>query len=88
VAIGAGITGVWSAGSSYNFGGGSWECEFLLEQGYEVHGIIWRTNIQYRLIDHMYEYPQRGSVVVSTLRRFDHGTMLRRILEEVKNGNL
>ncbi|MCG6136359.1 MAG: GDP-mannose 4,6-dehydratase [Nostoc sp. LLA-1] len=65
---------------------GSYLSEFLLEQGYEVHGIIRRTStFNTDRIDHMYEDPHKEGV-----RLFLHygdltdGTTLRRILEEVK----
>jgi GDPmannose 4,6-dehydratase len=65
---------------------GSYLSEFLLEQGYEVHGIIRRTStFNTDRIDHMYEDPHKQGV-----RLFLHygdltdGTTLRRILEEVK----
>jgi GDPmannose 4,6-dehydratase len=65
---------------------GSYLSEFLLEQGYEVHGIIRRTStFNTDRIDHMYEDPHKQGV-----RLFLHygdlcdGTTLRRILEEIK----
>ena len=65
---------------------GSYLSEFLLQQGYEVHGIIRRTStFNTDRIDHMYEDPHKPGV-----RLFLHygdltdGTTLRRILEEVK----
>ncbi len=65
---------------------GSYLSEFLLEQGYEVHGIIRRTStFNTDRIDHMYEDPHKKGV-----RLFLHygdltdGTTLRRILEDVK----
>ncbi|MEA5513223.1 GDP-mannose 4,6-dehydratase [Nodularia sp. UHCC 0506] len=65
---------------------GSYLSEFLLEQGYEVHGIIRRTStFNTDRIDHMYEDPHKQGV-----RLFLHygdltdGTTLRRILEEVQ----
>jgi len=65
---------------------GSYLTEFLLEQGYEVHGIIRRTStFNTDRIDHMYEDPHKEGV-----RLFLHygdltdGTTLRRILEEIK----
>lgn len=64
---------------------GSYLSELLLEQGYEVHGIIRRTStFNTDRIDHMYEDPHKPGV-----RLFLHygdltdGTTLRRILEEV-----
>ncbi|MEH2137517.1 GDP-mannose 4,6-dehydratase [Nostoc sp.] len=65
---------------------GSYLSEFLLEKGYEVHGIIRRTStFNTDRIDHIYEDPHKDGV-----RLFLHygdltdGTTLRRILEEVK----
>ncbi|MBR8833954.1 MAG: GDP-mannose 4,6-dehydratase [Stigonema ocellatum SAG 48.90 = DSM 106950] len=65
---------------------GSYLSEFLLEQGYEVHGIIRRTStFNTDRIDHIYEDPHKEGV-----RLFLHygdltdGTTLRRILEEVE----
>lgn len=65
---------------------GSYLSEFLLERGYEVHGIIRRTStFNTDRIDHMYEDPHKQGV-----RLFLHygdltdGTTLRRILEDVK----
>lgn len=65
---------------------GSYLSEFLLEQDYEVHGIIRRTStFNTDRIDHMYVDPHNP-----TARLFLHygdltdGTTLRRILEEVK----
>lgn len=65
---------------------GSYLSEFLLEQGYEVHGIIRRTStFNTDRIDHLYEDPHQNSA-----RLFLHygdltdGTTLRRILEEVQ----
>jgi GDPmannose 4,6-dehydratase len=65
---------------------GSYLSEFLLEQGYEVHGIIRRTStFNTDRIDHMYEDPHKEGV-----RLFLHygdltdGTTLRRILEQVQ----
>lgn len=65
---------------------GSYLSELLLEQGYEVHGIIRRTStFNTDRIDHIYEDPHNDAV-----RMFLHygdltdGTTLRRILEEVK----
>ncbi|MEM6400997.1 MAG: GDP-mannose 4,6-dehydratase [Cyanobacteria bacterium P01_D01_bin.116] len=65
---------------------GSYLSEFLLEQGYEVHGIIRRTStFNTDRIDHIYEDPHREGV-----KLFLHygdltdGTTLRRILEEVQ----
>lgn len=65
---------------------GSYLSEFLLEKGYEVHGIIRRTStFNTDRIDHVYEDPHKEGV-----RLFLHygdltdGTTLRRILEEVE----
>ncbi len=65
---------------------GSYLSEFLLEKGYEVHGIIRRTStFNTDRIDHIYEDPHKQGV-----RLFLHygdltdGTTLRRILEEVQ----
>jgi len=65
---------------------GSYLSEFLLEKGYEVHGIIRRTStFNTDRIDHIYEDPHKEGV-----RLFLHygdltdGTTLRRILEEVQ----
>ncbi|MEH2389762.1 MAG: GDP-mannose 4,6-dehydratase, partial [Nostoc sp.] len=65
---------------------GSYLSEFLLEKGYEVHGIIRRTStFNTDRIDHIYEDPHKDGV-----RLFLHygdltdGTTLRRILEDVK----
>ncbi|WP_008308424.1 GDP-mannose 4,6-dehydratase [Leptolyngbya sp. PCC 6406] len=65
---------------------GSYLAELLLEQGYEVHGIIRRTStFNTDRIDHIYVDPHSDDA-----RLFLHygdltdGTMLRRILEEVK----
>jgi GDPmannose 4,6-dehydratase len=65
---------------------GSYLSEFLLEQGYEVHGIIRRTStFNTDRIDYMYEDPHKEGV-----RLFLHygdltdGTTLRRILEQVQ----
>ncbi len=65
---------------------GSYLAELLLEKGYEVHGIIRRTStFNTDRIDHIYVDPHNEEA-----RLFLHygdlndGTMLRRILEEVK----
>jgi GDPmannose 4,6-dehydratase len=65
---------------------GSYLSEFLLEKGYEVHGIIRRTStFNTDRIDHIYEDPH-----TSGARLFLHygdltdGTTLRRIIEEVQ----
>jgi GDPmannose 4,6-dehydratase len=64
---------------------GSYLSEFLLEKGYEVHGIIRRTStFNTDRIDHIYEDPHN-----SDAQLFLHygdltdGTTLRRILEEI-----
>ncbi|MBD2105096.1 GDP-mannose 4,6-dehydratase [Leptolyngbya sp. FACHB-261] len=64
---------------------GSYLSEFLLEKGYEIHGIMRRTStFNTDRIDHIYEDPHS-----SDARLFLHygdltdGTTLRRILEEV-----
>lgn len=69
---------------------GSYLSEFLLEQGYEVHGVIRRTStFNTDRIDHIYEDPHKEGV-----RLFLHygdltdGTTLRRILEEIKPGEI
>lgn len=65
---------------------GSYLSEFLIEQGYVVHGIIRRTStFNTDRIDHLYEDPHKEGV-----RLFLHygdltdGTTLRRILEGVQ----
>lgn len=65
---------------------GSYLSEFLLEKGYEVHGIIRRSSsFNTDRIDHIYKDPHNEEA-----RLFLHygdltdGTTLRRILEEVK----
>ena len=65
---------------------GSYLSEFLLKQGYEVHGIIRRTStFNTDRIDHIYEDPH-----TETARIFLHygdltdGTTLRRILEQIQ----
>ncbi len=65
---------------------GSYLSEFLLAQGYEVHGVIRRTStFNTDRIEHMYEDPHKQGV-----RLFLHygdltdGTTLRRILEGIK----
>ena len=69
---------------------GSYLSEFLLEKGYEVHGIIRRTStFNTDRIDHIYVDPHNESA-----RLFLHygdltdGTTLRRILEEVQPGEI
>ena len=65
---------------------GSYLSEFLLEQGYEVHGIIRRTStFNTDRIDHMYEDPhQQGARLFLHYGDLCDGTTLRRILEEVQ----
>ncbi|MEB3359692.1 MAG: GDP-mannose 4,6-dehydratase [Synechococcales bacterium] len=65
---------------------GSYLSELLLEQGYEVHGVIRRAStINTDRIDHLYQDPHQEDV-----RLFLHygdltdGTTLRRILEEIQ----
>lgn len=65
---------------------GSYLSEFLLEQGYEVHGIMRRTStFNTDRIDHIYEDPHTDDV-----RLFLHygdltdGSTIRRVLEEVR----
>lgn len=65
---------------------GSYLCEFLLEQGYEVHGIIRRTStFNTDRIDHIYEDPhQQGTRLFLHYGDLTDGTTLRRILEAVQ----
>ena len=65
---------------------GSYLSEFLLEQGYEVHGIIRRTStFNTDRIDHMYEDPHKEGVRLKLhYGDLTDGTTLRRILEEVQ----
>ena len=65
---------------------GSYLSEFLLEQGYEVHGIIRRTStFNTDRIDHIYEDPHiEGARLFLHYGDLTDGTTLRRILEEVK----
>ncbi|MBC5795931.1 GDP-mannose 4,6-dehydratase [Sphaerospermopsis sp. LEGE 00249] len=65
---------------------GSYLSEFLLEQGYEVHGIIRRTStFNTDRIDHIYEDPHKEGVILFLhYGDLTDGTTLRRILEEVK----
>lgn len=65
---------------------GSYLSEFLLEKGYEVHGIIRRTStFNTDRLDHIYQDPHNPE---ATLRLhygdLTDGTTLRRILEDVK----
>ncbi|AFY45522.1 GDP-mannose 4,6-dehydratase [Nostoc sp. PCC 7107] len=65
---------------------GSYLSEFLLEQGYEVHGIIRRTStFNTDRIDHIYEDPHKDGVrLLLHYGDLTDGTTLRRILEEVQ----
>lgn len=65
---------------------GSYLSELLLEQGYEVHGIIRRTStFNTDRIDHIYEDPhQEGARLHLHYGDLTDGTTLRRILEEVQ----
>jgi GDPmannose 4,6-dehydratase len=65
---------------------GSYLSEFLLEQGYEVHGIIRRTStFNTDRIDHLYEDPHKEGVkLLLHYGDLTDGTTLRRILEEVQ----
>ena len=65
---------------------GSYLTELLLEQGYEVHGIIRRTStFNTDRIDHMYEDPHNeGARLFLHYGDLTDGTTLRRILEEIK----
>jgi GDPmannose 4,6-dehydratase len=65
---------------------GSYLSEFLLEKGYEVHGIIRRTStFNTDRIDHIYEDPHKENVkLLLHYGDLTDGTTLRRILEEVK----
>ncbi len=65
---------------------GSYLSEFLLEKGYEVHGIIRRTStFNTDRIDHMYEDPHsEGARLYLHYGDLTDGTTLRRILEEVQ----
>jgi GDPmannose 4,6-dehydratase len=65
---------------------GSYLSEFLLDKGYEVHGIIRRTStFNTDRIDHIYQDPhdEQASLFLHYGDLTD-GTTLRRILEEVK----
>lgn len=69
---------------------GSYLSELLLEQGYEVHGIIRRTStFNTDRIDHIYEDPHNEKA-----KLFLHygdltdGVTMRRILEEIKPGEI
>jgi GDPmannose 4,6-dehydratase len=65
---------------------GSYLSELLLEQGYEVHGIIRRTStFNTDRIDHIYEDPHvEGARLFLHYGDLTDGTTFRRILEEVK----
>jgi len=65
---------------------GSYLSEFLLKQGYEVHGIIRRTStFNTDRIDHIYEDPHKeGARLLLHYGDLTDGTTLRRILEEVQ----
>jgi len=65
---------------------GSYLSEFLLERGYEVHGIIRRTStFNTDLIDHIYEDPHvEGARLFLHYGDLNDGTTLRRILEAVQ----
>jgi GDPmannose 4,6-dehydratase len=65
---------------------GSYLSEFLLEKGYEVHGIIRRTStFNTDRIDHIYEDPHNPDAQLRLhYGDLTDGTTLRRILEEVE----
>ncbi len=65
---------------------GSYLGELLLEQGYEVHGIIRRTStFNTDRIDHIYEDPHvEGARLFLHYGDLTDGTTLRRILEQVQ----
>jgi GDPmannose 4,6-dehydratase len=65
---------------------GSYLSEFLISQGYEVHGIIRRTStFNTDRIDHIYEDPHKEGVQLYLhYGDLTDGTTLRRILEEVQ----
>jgi GDPmannose 4,6-dehydratase len=65
---------------------GSYLAELLLENGYEVHGIIRRTStFNTDRIDHIYEDPHSENArIFLHYGDLNDGTMLRRILEEVQ----
>jgi GDPmannose 4,6-dehydratase len=65
---------------------GSYLSEFLLDKGYEVHGIIRRTStFNTDRIDHIYEDPHReGARLFLHYGDLTDGTTLRRIIEEVQ----
>ncbi len=69
---------------------GSYLSELLLEQGYEVHGIIRRTStFNTDRIDHIYEDPhnQKAKLFLHYGDLTD-GVTMRRILEEIKPGEI
>jgi len=65
---------------------GSYLSELLLEEGYEVHGIIRRTStFNTDRIDHMYVDPHKEDAQLFLhYGDLTDGTTLRRILEEIK----
>ena len=65
---------------------GSYLSEFLLEKGYEVHGIIRRTStFNTDRIDHIYEDPhEQGARLFLHYGDLTDGSTLRRILDEVR----
>jgi GDPmannose 4,6-dehydratase len=65
---------------------GSYLSELLLDKGYEVHGIIRRTStFNTDRIDHIYEDPHvEGARLFLHYGDLTDGTMMRRIIEEVK----
>ncbi|MGD1896584.1 MAG: GDP-mannose 4,6-dehydratase [Phormidesmis sp.] len=65
---------------------GSYLAELLLEKGYEVHGVIRRTStFNTDRLDHIYVDPhQEDAKLFLHYGDLNDGTMLRRILEQVK----
>lgn len=65
---------------------GSYLTEFLLKNGYEVHGLIRRASLfNTDRIDHLYNDPHdRGHALVLHYGDLADGTVLRRIIEQVK----
>ncbi|MGB3613931.1 MAG: GDP-mannose 4,6-dehydratase [Elainellaceae cyanobacterium] len=65
---------------------GSYLSELLLDQGYEVHGIIRRTStFNTDRIDHIYQDPHNlGATLFLHYGDLTDGTTVRRILEEVE----
>jgi len=65
---------------------GSYLAEFLLEKGYEVHGIIRRTStISTRRIDHIYQDPHSaGARLRLHYGDMTDGTALSRLLQEIE----